>query len=468
MCKTVFFISAGLKEPKKEGNPLAKYHSYLNYGILGLASILDEAGYETQVFHGKFYDPVLFANSIFGNLTNTLEYPIFLSIPSVFAIDWCKDFINQVKILIPKAKIIAGGRWVVENDGNWIKEKIKNIDLVVYGTAERRIDKLLSESNWTHINYTDLSKFNIPEKRLDTYPSYNYLLMNDYFDFQPSIEVSRGCGLGCSFCLEKDEKLQNMKSPFDISNEIYKVQTVYNKKNVTPYFESSFFRPSLNWAEDFLNNYQNYQFQYKWRAETRIDSLSEKIIFTLAQAGLQILDIGLESASMQQLKIMNKSSKPETYLKRASAFLSACKAAGIWTKVNILLYAGENEQTIDETMSWLDLHRNYIKGVSVNPLIVYGHDNSTAQYLRELETFGAFPVENTILDKGYTRLHLSRAISYERAEEVRLKISQDFMDSNAYFDLKSFSYFPSSFTRENFNELCLGSNYKKLPFRLDV
>ena len=459
----ILFVSAGLKKPKKAGNPFSRIHNYLNYGLLGLATILKRKGYSPIVYHGKFQEPFDFTNYIINHSNFTPDFPLFISIPSVFAIEWTKEFTEFFKKVFPKTKIIVGGRWVVEQDGQWIKKQLPLVDLVVYGTAEKRIEKLLHPKQWIGIQNTDISPLLINEVRLSHLPSHDYSLMPDYMDFQPSIEVSRGCGLGCSFCLEKDTPLENMKEVELLLKEIEDIQIIFNTKQVTPYFEASFFRPSSKWGAKLAQNYTSTGQNFQWRAETRIDSLSEKILVSLAKSGLKILDIGLESASIQQLKLMNKSVKPEIYLKRASNFLKICKSLGIWTKVNILLYAGETKNTIKETTDWLNKHKEYIKGVSVNPLTVYGRDKNTQLYLDELKELGAEPVENNFSSTGYSRMHLSKEICFEKSEEYRIELCKMFMSHEDYYDLKSFSYWPNSFTRQKFDEICF-KNKDSLPF----
>lgn len=459
----ILFVSAGLKKPKKAGNPFSRIHNYLNYGLLGLATILKRKGYNPIVYHGKFQEPSTFTEYIINHSNFKPYFPLFISIPSVFAIEWTKEFTELFKKVFPNTKIIVGGRWVVEKDGEWIKKQLPLVDLVVYGTAEKRIEKFLYPKQWIEIQNTDISPLLINETRLSHLPSHDYSLMPDYMDFQPSIEVSRGCGLGCSFCLEKDTPLEDMKDVDLLFKEIENVQAIFKTKQITPYFEASFFRPSSRWAAKLAQRYTSTGQNFQWRAETRIDSLSEKILVSLAKSGLKILDIGLEAASIQQLKLMNKSVKPEIYLKRASKFLKICKSLGIWTKINILLYAGETADTINETTDWLNEHKECIKGVSVNPLTVYGRDKNTQLYLDELKKLGAEPVENNFLSTGYSRMHLSKQISFEKSEEYRIKLCKMFMSHDDYYDLKSFSYWSNSFTREKFDEICL-KNKDSLPF----
>jgi radical SAM superfamily enzyme YgiQ (UPF0313 family) len=465
---TIIFVSAGLNEPKKNGNPLASYHSYLNYGLLGLASVLDKKNYDVILLHGKFSNPITFAQELLQKIKATPTYPLFLSIPSVFALDWSKSFLKELKAKYPDTKIIVGGRWVVGNDGSWIRKQLENINLVVFGTAEERIEPLLNISDWSNIpiSYTDCSKDTTPEKKLSQYPEYNYELMPDFLSFQPSIEVSRGCGSKCSFCLERDMPLMKLKDANQVTREIINTKKVYGRDDITPYFEASSFKPTLSWAKKLNISFKENNLIIKWRTETRVDSLNSKEILTiLAETGLKALDIGLETASPTQIIRMKKSDNPNKYLSEASNLLKMCQELNIWAKVNILLYAGENNNTLKETIDWLNEHRTCIKGVSVNPLLVYGHDYNTIKYIEELKSLGAKPTNNNYNDRGYCQMHLSPDISFEYSENIRIKICHSFMTDDDYYDLKSFSYLPPSLTREKFKEIIRNANPKTLPFK---
>jgi hypothetical protein len=50
---------------------------------------------------------------------------------------------------------------------------------------------------------------------------------------------------------------------------------------------------------------------------------------------------------------MKKSSRADRYLSKASTLLRACRDHGILVKVNVLLYAGETIQTLEQTSDWL-------------------------------------------------------------------------------------------------------------------
>ena len=462
---TVVFVSAGMLRPKKHDNAVARLHLYLNYGLLSLASVVDRSGLTACVHHGRFSSPYDFVMSLAKGGVLETQFSLFLSLPSTYAIPWAQEFCRLAKLLYPCLKIIVGGRWVIGSEASWISQKLPQASLFVYGTAEDRVLELLNYENWPRIHSTSRSFSLLPEPPLLSLPDLNYLVMPDFREFQPSLELSRGCGLGCSFCLEKASPLGTMRTPQHTVEALGLYTAVYGTPYIHPYFESSYFRPTMSWSREFRDLYKNEGLGIQWRCETRVDGLSPEILSNLAQTGLKVVDLGLESASATQLLRMRKTSKPTVYLQRASTFLRECKSLGIWAKVNVLLYAGETFDTLKETIDWLESHRECIKGVSVNPLTVYGHDVSAKQFLDEVSQWGARPVDSIAwMATGLTQLHLSDVIDYDMSMELCRLISKQFMSDRDYYDLKSFSYFPRSMSYAKFRELIEKVSHSDWPF----
>lgn len=465
----IIFISAGMINAKKTNNPIAFNHSYLNYGLLGLASIVKNKGYDVSLYHGKFEDPIIFFNKYINNFKEANNYPIFLSLPSSLSIEWAVSFVTELKNNNPKVSIVIGGRWVVMEDGKWIREKFNNlIDLVVYGLSENRIIDLIDKKKWTNLNHTDISTDLTPEIWQRHYPKYDYSIMPDYKEFQPSIDTSRGCGRECNFCLEGNIKLVPMKDPNLIIAEVVYLQELYKKMPINFYFEASHFSPPKKWIEKFSELVKEQKLSFKWRAETRADNnIITENVSLLAEAGLKVLDVGLESASPRQLLAMGKTKDHKDYLCKASKLLQSCRDYDVWAKINILLYPGECAETVQETMNWLDEHKECIKGVSVNPLMVY-RNTSYVDYLEKLgQTYGASPVENSVEEKGYCYMNLSEEMQLEQIEQLRIELCQRYMSADNYYDLKSFSYFSESIlSKEDFINKCNTADKSKLPFRV--
>lgn len=425
----IFCISAGQFNSKKNIPILSNKHRYLNYGLLKLASLLGENNYNPIVIHGLFDLPyhTFSVCKKFGIEEN--KNPILLSIPSFFALEWAKEFSNQIKNNFPNKKIIVGGRWVIGNNPEWLRSFL-NVDLVVPGLVGAEIlnivNLMVKKNKLVYIKSNN--KNNI---------DYRYLYERQLF--QPSIEVSNGCGMGCSFCLENNIPLSKLKSASDIAKEMETLIINDGLIEITPYLESSMFVATNKWVNELQKAREEKNLNLKWRIESRVDKLKAKIIPKLAKAGLKVIDLGLESADHLQLKRMKKTNDPNKYLSIASDLIKTAYDNDIWVKINILLYAGETLKSIENTIKWISNIRNYLKGVSVSPVIIYGIKNDSLQFIKEIEKHGACCIESEI--NGVTYINLSKEINYHHSLSISKQISREFMTAKNFFDLKSFSYF---------------------------
>ena len=200
-----------------------------------------------------------------------------------------------------------------------------------------------------------------------------------------------------------------------------------------------------------------------WRCTTRVESVPLEMIKQLAESGLKILDIGLESASRTQLLKMKKTKNPEEYLEKALQILQECNKYGVWVKFNILLFAGETHKTVAETAKWLKAQKRLIKGVAVSSLVYY----KGAGNLSDLLDDGArLPDDCDINDQGYVNLDLSDEISSVDAQNVALNISRLIMTQKDYYDIKSVSYFERGYTYEDFVHDIACCDTEKLSFEI--
>jgi hypothetical protein len=273
--------------------------------------------------------------------------------------------------------------------------------------------------------------------------------------------------MGCLFCVERKAQKTKMRSPESTVASIEKLCRIYDDKKLNIYFENSYFNPDISWIKSFKAIFQARGLTIKWRTETRCEGVSPLHMAELATAGLKIIDLGLESASPTQLKRMGKCRDPHSYLRKVSSLLKNCKDLGIWVKVNILLYPGESSTTIEESMHWLLLHKNCIKGVSVGPLVVFLDENSK-DFLSKIAKYGARPVnDDSLLSNGYVNLHLSDEIDFDRSCYIARQISKEFMSDRDYYDLKSFSYFSRNLTFNTFKNIARSIPPENRPFKID-
>jgi hypothetical protein len=452
----VAFVSAGMLTPKKRNHVLARRQLYLNYGALSLATKLNLAGHDAVLAHGEHRSPaeVLEAMLTAGQFPS--RYPLMLSIPSFYALPWARKFCWLAKGADPDGKIVVGGRWVVGPDPDWFRTMVPEADQLVPGLGETIIESLLTEHASVHQRLVAPT----PDYTLD------HLLVLGHAAYQPSIEASRGCGMGCQFCEERYIPLERLRPPEAVAQSMSLVQEQYGGSEIHPYMQASLFAPNGRWADRLAEEIaMRGRPGISWRTETRVDTMKPGAVASLAEAGLKVIDLGLETASPTQILAMNKSKRPDRYLNSASALLAACRENGVMVKVNVLLYASETEQTLAETRAWLDEHAASIRGVSVGPVIAYGPPKTANILLDEWAARGARPVDPRSADQtGITAMHLSHDFDAASVERISLELSRRYMDADAYFDLKGFSYYPRGYTREQFDQDVRASDPAMLPF----
>lgn len=441
----VICVAAGQSSTKKLDNEVNRRHRYLNYGLLSLATILKRRGCEPVVVHGHFDPPGVTVQQALSLGLRETEHPILISLPSFYAVEWTRNFIRLAKAERPGLRFVLGGRWVVDGRPDLLKALIPEADEIVSGLAEGLIgDLVLSPRRSGLVRSKESMADEVRVSCLD------YGLLNQRELYQPSVEVSRGCGMGCSFCQERSESLQPLKFPVQLVRELSDTLLYDDLTEMTPYFEASMFVPSTDWATRFGQSLNDAGLSLRWRTEGRVDNIRPELIPALAASGLTVLDLGLESASEQQLLRMKKTKSPSRYLTQAARLLEACGAAGVKAKVNLLLFAGETDDTLAETLAWLDDRKDLIHGVSAGPIIVYGWPQAVGDYLHELSTHGATVHHSPCT--GVSHLNLSSAIGHERALELSRSISRRYMTAENYFFLKSFSYFGRDYTFDAFSQ----------------
>jgi radical SAM superfamily enzyme YgiQ (UPF0313 family) len=443
--------------PKKRDHALARRQLYLNYGALSLATKLHFSGYNVALFHGEHRDPADVLRQLREQDRFPSAFPLMVSIPSFYALQWAQAFCRNAKAVDSECRIIVGGRWVVGPDPKWLRGLLPEADVLAPGLSEGIIERLLTENL-------------VLKRSVEPTPSFtlHHPLVDSYRRYQPSVEASRGCGMGCTFCEERDIKVEKLRDAAAVAASIATVREQFDGEPIRPYLQSSMFIPSARWAADLAEEATKIGFDIAWRTETRVDAMTPRILAALAEAGLRVIDLGLETASPRQLLAMNKTDAPDRYLRRASELVDACSKHGVMAKINVLLYPGETEDTLAETTDWLDAHATSITGVSVGPVIAYGPPKTAARLLDSWRTHGARPVDETsAATTGITTMHLSADFSAAAAEAASLRLARRYMDEDAYFTLKSFSYYPRDYSRADFDLDVAASDPSVLPFTLN-
>ena len=451
----IIAISAGHYNTKKTGNRIRDRIRYLNYGLLGLATILKHQGkLDIVVYQADSYGVKELFDLIEASGTVIVAdcRCFLLSIPSYYSMSWCVEFCETVSIKYQKP-IIVGGRWVVDNHSGWVKNKLKYIDAIIEGFGERKLAEYFNIPDWEKV----------PDGRERCFDWIDYTLLYDYKKYQPCIEISRGCGAGCQFCADKYNKRLKNKSVDLVKRELDFLDQIYG--NYSVYFEAPHFVFEKKWVEQLCDMLICRNRPIQWRCTSRVETVPINLLKQMSSAGLKILDIGLESASPRQLIAMNKTMNPKEYLEKADRLLWACAKNNIWVKFNLLLYAGESFETINETIQWLKQRKNLIKDVSVSSLVYYYNMDS----LTELERLGvSIPNGEDISKTGYIDLNLSDSVSRDIARQISIEIPKLIADQRDFYDVKAISYFEPGYTYEEFLKDVLQCDYSNLPFSVII
>ncbi|MDE7083099.1 MAG: radical SAM protein [Clostridia bacterium] len=432
----IIAVAAGMLKPKKNEQEYSSL--YLNYGLLGLATNLNSKGYEVEMFQGDYKTiPSIIQEITEKKLTRAI---VLLSVPSFLSVDWAIAFAKEIRKYA--VKILVGGRWVFDTNFEWAKKKFGDLaDGFSLGCPDDCVELLADPKKWKLLEE--------PKKYSTVFSKLNYSLLNNFKTYQPSIEVSRGCGMGCSFCLERAYKNCGLKSPQSIFEEIEHTAEIYGDSNLNYYFESSIFLPSKKWANEFAKIYKKTGSTFHWRCTTRVDTVNSEALSVLAEAGLKVVDFGLESASPSQLISMQKTKKPDEYLKKAESVIFECAAKNVWCKLNILLYAGETLSTFNETKRWLLDRKAYIKGISTNTLTIY-LNGDMGKYLESIENITKRKINRKELyQRGFTYPDLSTEIDKDKSLELCNELNSLLMTAKDYNDLKEICY--SAINVENKN-----------------
>lgn len=205
----------------------------------------------------------------------------------------------------------------------------------------------------------DISILPMPARHLVDYEHYvtRYIVG----ERTAAIITSRGCPFSCIYCWNSKRKSKLRYN--SVKNVIAEARSVVSKYDIKRiYFQDDdFFHPKSRFKEIMLGLPK-----VKVEALTRATSVTEDIVKFGVEHGLDMIDIGFESASQRVLDRLNKQIKVESYQKA----LDVCNRYGV--KVNCTFMVGNPGETMDDIeLTRQFIARNKFYQVGINYIIPY-------------------------------------------------------------------------------------------------
>lgn len=192
------------------------------------------------------------------------------------------------------------------------------IDLIAIGEGEGNIveitDALLNNKSLSNIKgiiYRNQGMLHIKEGKnligdLDELPMIDYSSMDLEREKLISLDIGRGCPYQCIYCCTKTfwKQKYRLKSVDRIIQEIEYIMERYKKKSFI--FQHDLFTLDKKKVEQFCNTLIERKLSISWACSARVDTLNEKLIQLMHQAGCKKIFLGIETGSARMQKVLKK------------------------------------------------------------------------------------------------------------------------------------------------------------------
>lgn len=196
-------------------------------------------------------------------------------------------------------------------------------------------------------------------ENLDELPYPSRHLLADIYLYNTNLSIggrkpfvhmipSRGCPFQCIFC---DQNVYGKRwrsfSPEYIIREIEFVVKKYSAKTIQ--FQDDLFTFYPERVIRFCNLLKEKEFDITWNISSRVDTLNEKLLRIMNDAGCRIIYFGIESGDEDILKIIKKGHSIE----QVKSAIYAAKKIGLIVHGSFIIgNPAETEQTIEKTIKF--------------------------------------------------------------------------------------------------------------------
>lgn len=215
--------------------------------------------------------------------------------------------------------------------------KLEEINNIIYRNKEQIIIS----------PYGFSANFELPSPKIDLIKHELYL-RPDTKEKQATIVVGRGCSGKCIYCVAPVVG-GNVARYRNIQSVLEEVRMYYYRYGIQNfYFCADTFTFNHKWVFEFCSQINNLEFEISWLCTARADTISQKLILSMKNAGCWGVSIGIESGNETIQKLIKKNLSKDI-IKTA---VNICKKNKIVTLLHFMLgFPWENEESIKETIS---------------------------------------------------------------------------------------------------------------------
>jgi radical SAM superfamily enzyme YgiQ (UPF0313 family) len=319
-------------------------------GVYYVAAVLKKNGYKVEILNWHDIDAA--PHKIGQALEN--KQPDIIGFSILNANRWGGIEIARIARQVnPRVKIVFGG---IGATFLWehLLTHFQEIDFVVIGEGEytflnlircleadrqpaaEAIDGIAYRENGKPVRTPDAD----PIGRLDDLPD-----PADYFDFQ-HLAFTRGCGGYCNFC--GSPQFWGRKVRFHSADYfVDQIERLFQKGIRFFYFSDDTFTANKKSVVEICRQIIDRELDITWNAISRVDYISEEILYWMRKAGCIQISYGVESGSAKIRKFLLKNISSE---KIQTAF-ALTQQYGIMARAYFIYGAPqESWQTVQETI----------------------------------------------------------------------------------------------------------------------
>lgn len=272
----------------------------------------------------------------------------------------CTAIAELARELHPNAVIMVGGYHPSARPLDYVFDG-SAFDVCVVGEGERPLVRVIeSVAGGAPLRRTVLGPEAIDD--LDTLPPSDWSLLARYRAIAPRVAsqaqvyLSRGCPFDCAFCMERAKREVSWR-PLSVERALGEIESLHrflDLRGWTLYFGDALFGMRKSWRREFLDGLARLAIPVeKYWLLIRVDLIEDEDLrlFGAANCGL---GFGLESGDPQQLAIIRKSGRLDTYLDRMDEIATRALIHQVPWGANVICgHPGETPASLERSAAYL-------------------------------------------------------------------------------------------------------------------